>query len=194
MAKFNMKEYENFMEEEARQDRLQEELEDKRMEEAHDAEENWQDYQREQEEERRCEEFNNYPEYDEDDFDDDDSENSYGIDSLSFEELVAIFFEDVIELRKTEERKKADKMNELYFIRCEQLNADLDTVCECITRKATARNRHLNEVKAKKRAQQSAAILESKYRTSSVGTDYEEFRLYSRSTAAAKKVARVKTA
>lgn len=45
MAKFNMKDSENFMKEEARQDRLQEALEDKCEKEAYDADANWYDWQ-----------------------------------------------------------------------------------------------------------------------------------------------------
>lgn len=64
MAKFGMKDYEDFLKEEERQDRLQEKLEDKRYEEACEAEANWYAWQREQEEERLREEFNRYSEYD----------------------------------------------------------------------------------------------------------------------------------
>ena len=189
MAKFNMKDYEDYLEEEKRQDRLQEDLEDKRMEEAHDAEENWQDYQRAQEEERRLDEMmEEYPDYDWDDWDDDDLEDYadlLDVDDLDDDEddgdypvyIPELVTEDIV-LEQHIVKKSLER------------NQQEDRIC----RKSVARNRYLNEIKAQKRAQQSATILESKYRTSKVGTDYEEFRLYSRSTAAAKKVARVKTA
>lgn len=47
-----MKDYENFMAEEARQDRLQEELENRREEDRWDADEYWQAYKRKQEEDK----------------------------------------------------------------------------------------------------------------------------------------------
>lgn len=55
MAKFNMKDYEMAMLEEERQDRLQEELENRREKESWEAEANWRDYQRNQEEDKLAE-------------------------------------------------------------------------------------------------------------------------------------------
>lgn len=49
MAKFNMKDYENYMKEEERQNRLQEELECQQHEDDSDSDAIWRDYQRKQE-------------------------------------------------------------------------------------------------------------------------------------------------
>lgn len=270
MAKFNMKDYEMAMLEEERQDRLQEELENRREKESWEAEANWWDYQRKQEEERLREEFNRYPEYDgyfdEDDFDDDDCypEGEYDPDCNSdpdefqdsedaelfdpwyehiydygFQKYDCFDEQDLLDadvpdcdmdesLDRLQIEKELDLMEaELYYLEVEKpldelkLAGDYDShfwlsdgwyhdtdelYFENLyeeekdfeelrrVRKAASRNRHLNEIKAKRRAQQSANILASKYRNSTVGTDYEEFRLYSRSSAAKKKAARVKTA
>lgn len=199
MAKFNMKDYEDYMKEEERQNRLQEALESQRKEETSEADEFWRDYQREQEEEIRREEDADSNYYDYLDpwacwwdygYDLDDMDTAYDpYDDLLFvddpDEYDGYFDED-----DSDENDLIDDLLDLDGSELEGMSATI----ERISRKAVARNRHLNEIKAKKRAQQSAAILESKYHTSTVRTDYEEFRLYSRSSAATKKVARVKTA
>lgn len=216
MAKLTMKDYENFLEEEARQDRLQEDLEYKRYEESYESEENWRDYQRKQEEERRWEAFNRHPEYDgyfdeRDFFDDWEPEGEYdpdcysnpypddddpyddgrryddywGDDDLDDDDLDDDLYncysefdtEDIV--MECHIAKKSDERNQQE-----------DRIC----RKAVARNRHHAAEKAKRRAQQSATILASRYRNANLKTDYEEFRLYSRSIAAEKKAARIKTA
>lgn len=201
MGRLTMKDYENFLEEEARQDRLQRDLEYKRYEEAYEAEENWQDYQRKQEEERRWEAFNSCPEYDryfdKRDFYDDDREpeGEYDPDCYSnpYPDDDDCDDDDCVDdlYNCYSEFDTEDIVMECHIAKkSDERNQQEDRIC----RKAVARNRHLNEVKAKRRAQQSANILASKYRNSPVRTDYEEFRLYSRSSAAKKKVARVKTA
>lgn len=73
MAKFSMKDYENFMEEEKRQEQLQWEVECRREFETSGSERDWYDYLAKQEEIRRYDEFNSYPEYD-GYFDEDDSD------------------------------------------------------------------------------------------------------------------------
>lgn len=129
MAKFNMKDYENFMKEEARQDRLQNELEDRNREEAYDAVEDWHDWQREQEEERRRKEFNSYPEYD-GYFDEDDFDDDCDYDDGQYDDLDDSFSEDTV--LKCRIVKKSNKTNQQE-----------DRIC----RKAVARNRHLNKAK-----------------------------------------------
>ncbi len=64
----------------------------------------------------------------------------------------------------------------------------------CLERKSVARNRHLNELKAKKRAKNSASILTRKCLRGDFRLPYEEYRLVTRATAAIKKANRVKSA
>lgn len=174
MAKFSMKDYEDFMEEEKRQDQLQEELEDKRRDEDMKSDGSWYDYQvwlreqqqeklyRLQEEERRREYYEYFDERDfddgdpycmadlldtdvpdddcdhDDDCDDDDCDDDDLADDLynSYSEFDT---EDIVL-----EQRIAKKSNEM--------NQQEDRIC----RKAVARNRHLNKVKAKKSRAQKA--------------------------------------
>lgn len=183
-----MKEYENFMEEEARQDRLQEELEDKRMEEAYDAEENWQDYQREQEKERwRDEMMKENPDYDYHDYydanlgDSWDDDRDFYEDNLDDEDGDCYIHEFVTEdivlgqriIKKSAERNQQE---------------------ERIYRKAIARNQHHAAEKAKRRAKESAKILEARYYRAVNAIDDTDLRLSKRAHAASKKASRVKTA
>ncbi len=79
MAKLSMKNYEDFLQEEARQDRLQKELESKREFESLDSEEYWWDYQRKQEEDKRIDCYDDYDyDYFEDDYYEDDEDDGYG--------------------------------------------------------------------------------------------------------------------
>lgn len=142
MTKFNMKDYENYMEEEKRQDRFQEELEDKRMEEFYDADENWRDWQREQEEKRRLEEFNRYPEpdvyLDEDDF----FEDCYDDSEESYDDDFCYMFPNC-------------NMCSFYpchnFLGIQSSSEDaIDIYAERAGRKSVVRNRHLNKVKVRK--------------------------------------------
>lgn len=148
MAKLSMKDYENFLKEEARQDRLQEELEDRRKEESWEAEENWQDYQRSQEEERRRNEFNSYSEYyeyfDEDDFDDEEEVDLESIDP--FEGDLFYGMQEVEEDTVDEKRISTESIAR---------NPQEDRIC----RKAVARNRHLNKVKAKNSASRTSQFI-----------------------------------
>lgn len=150
MAKFSMKDYEDFMEEKKRQDQLQEELEDKRRDEDMKSDGSWYDYQvwlreqqqeklyRLQEEERRREYYEYFDERDFDDGDDDDCDDDDLADDLynSYSEFDT---EDIVL-----EQRIAKKSNEM--------NQQEDRIC----RKAVARNRHLNKVKAKKSRAQKA--------------------------------------
>lgn len=258
MAKFD---YEKFMREEAKQDRIQEELEDKLHEGDWEAERNWMAWQEKQKSESFFDDdpYSPYPEdYDDDPYLYDEDYGYYDDDPYWDEEDYGYYdddnpddylyppvygeiqtMEDVMELLDditvTPECKEyqpdecetecmissltAEDMYDMYWLQdmlnseghcsleddeidpCEEdLISEMglfeeDTVQEeFIAKKAVARNRHLNELKAKKRAKQCANILERRYQTSTVGTDYEEFRLYSRKAAAVKKVSRVKTA
>lgn len=231
MAKLTMKDYENFLEEEARQDRLQEELESKRYKESYESEENWRDYQRKQEEDKLAEmmykdddcylywDDDCYPdgEYDPDCYSDSDELQDLLDVDVPCDSDVSLIAEDLYDMYEyaseeeyCSEYENADfgeccymypscNMCSCYpcqsFFEMQILTEGIkDAEAERISRKSVARNRHLNEIKAKIRAQQSANILASKYHNSTVRTDYEEFRLYSRSSAAKKKAARVKTA
>lgn len=181
MARLTMKDYENFLEEEARQDRLQEELEYKRHEEAYEAEENWRDYQREQEEERRREEFNRYPEYDgyfderdflddwepEGEYDPDCYSNPYPDDDDPYDDGRRYDYDcdddDWDDYDPDDDDSDDDDLNELYqhhyFEYLEIMNSELEgmsATTERISRKAVARNRHLSKVKAKKSKAQKA--------------------------------------
>lgn len=164
MAKFNMKEYENFMEEEARQDRLQEELESKREFETLGSEYDWHDYLEKQEEERRREEFNHYPEYDgyfdKDDFEDDNC-NEDGYDPDDMETAYDPYGDLLFVPDEYDGYSDEDDSDDDYFID-DLLDLDdsdlegMSATTERISRKAVARNRHLSKVKAKKSKVQKA--------------------------------------
>lgn len=190
MAKFNMKDYEDFMEEEARQDRLQEDLEDKNTAEYWDTYENWQDWQEEQREEeyRQKQEdcdfesdwdydpLYDYYWWDYDDCDDDGFREFCSSDpEMEDHDLYALI----------------DELSKSIFL--EGYDGAYAT-SERLAKKSVARNRHHAAEKAKRRAKQSATILASRYRNANIKTDYEDFRLYSRSIAAEKKATRIKTA
>lgn len=171
MAKFNMKEYENFMEEEARQDRLQEELESKRQFETLGSEYDWHDYLEKQEEERRREEFNHYPEYDgyfdKDDFEDDDcNEDGYDPDDMEtaydpYGDL--LFVPDEYDGYSDEDDSDDDYfIDDLLYLDDSDLEG-MSATTERISRKAVARNRHHAAERAKRKAEKSAEILKGKF-------------------------------
>lgn len=151
MGRLTMKDYENFLEEEARQDRLQEELEYKRYEESYESEENWRDYQRKQEEERRWEAFNSYPEYDgyfdNDNFADDLRDDD--CDDDGFRE----FCSSAPEMEDHDLYPLIDELSKSIFL--EGYDGAYAT-SERLAKKSVARNRHLSKVKAKKSKAQKA--------------------------------------
>lgn len=155
MAKLTMKDYENFLEEEARQDRLQRDLEYQRYEESYDSEENWRDYQRKQEEERRCEAYNRHSEcdgyFDPDDFDDseDDDYDDDECDDDGFRE----FCPSVPEMEDHDLYALIDELSKSIFL--EGYDGAYAT-SERLAKKSVARNRHLSKVKAEKSKAQKA--------------------------------------
>lgn len=186
MAKFTMKDYENYMKEEERQARLQEELEIEASESATNWQEDFQKWQEKQEEEKRLEEMrrNSDSDWDYDwdyDYDDDyycdDDDEEYDVDACYL-------------------YPRCDSCSCYpcqYFLEMQSLDEDINDVeFERIGRKSASRNRHLNNIKAKKRAQKAAEILEKRYQRLHPKTQYEEYRLYTRQAAAVKKAARVK--
>lgn len=217
MAKFNMKDYEDYIKEEEKQARLQEDLEDQRMEEAWEAEANWRDWQRKQEyikfrllydeyENPYYEDpFDGLPELD--DYEDDDcyypdcEDDYYGSEYDPCDLLDAYdSYGDLLDYDVPYEEDGCCQLDDDYLDPLEEevsfgmLDFEETSIEEeRISRKSVARNRHLNELKARKRAQKSAYILKKRYQDSTVKTDYEEYRLYSRQVAAVKKTARVKT-
>lgn len=231
-----MKDYEDYIKEEEKQARLQEELEDQRKEEAWEAEANWRDWQRKQEyikfgllydeyENPYYEDpFDGWPELD--DYEDDDcyypdcEDDYYGSEYDPCDLLDAYDpYGDLLDSDIPCEQNSSLTAEDLYDMYAysyeedgycqldddyldpweEELSSgmlDFEETSieeERISRKSVARNRHLNELKARKRAQKSADILKKRYQDSTVKTDYEEYRLYSRQVAAVKKTARVKT-
>lgn len=180
MAKFNMKDYENFMKEETRQDRLQNELEYKNIEEARNADENWQDWQRQHKKERLDEmmyEYDDcyYPEC-EDDWDYDDMEAAY-------DPYGDLLDDDVPDEWNGCYYHSAEELYDMYANACEEFFGsdpdvydDLDDLIASenikfevnpeklrISRKAVSRNRHHASERAKKKAKKSAEILEAKF-------------------------------
>lgn len=162
MAKLTMKDYENFLEEEARQDRLQRDLEYQRYEESYDSEENWRDYKRRQEEERRCEEFNRYSEYDgyfdeRDFFDDWEPEGEYDPDCYSNpypdDDGFREFCSSAPEMEDHDLYALIDELSKSIFL--EGYDGAYAT-SERLAKKSVARNRHLSKVKAEKSKAQKA--------------------------------------
>lgn len=225
MSKFSMKDYDEYLKEEARQDQLQESLEIERNEQTfyNEFDGDWQSYLEEHKHDTEDDssQYDDYCDYEllardylsEDpldgypELDDDEDDDCYypecedDLDYDDMEEAYDPYGEDPYDgLPELD-----DGDDDSYYPRCEDDwdYDDMDLIIYeniklvvppeelRISRKAVARNRHLNEIKSKKRAQQTAAILKSKYRNFTAGTDYEEFRLYSRSTAATKKATRV---
>lgn len=182
MAKFNMKDYEDFMEEEKRQDQLQEKLDYRNREGAYDAEENWRDWQREQREEEYrqkqedCDfEYDwDYDPLDDDDCDDDDCDDDDLADDL-YNSYSEFYTEDIVS-----EWRIANKSDER--------NQQEDRIC----RKAVARNRHHAAEKAKRKAKKSARNLERRYWKADYRLPYEEYRLATRARVAIKKANRFK--
>lgn len=166
MAKFSMKDYEDFMEEEKRQDQLQEDLEDKNTAEYWDTYENWQDWQEEQREEeyRQKQEdcdfesdwdydplydyyWWDYDDCDDDDCDDDDCDDDDLADDL-YNSYSKFYTEDIVS-----EWRIANKSDER--------NQQEDRIC----RKAVARNRYLSKAKARNaKAQNAIYVAEREFR------------------------------
>lgn len=199
-----MKNYEDFMKEEERQDRLQENLEDKRKEEAAEADINWYRWQAEQrakEYEEQCYEddyfyddfypFLDDDSYPEGEYDPDCYSNPYPDDDDCDDDGFREFCSSAPEMEDHDLYPLIDELSKSIFL--EGYDGAYAT-SERLAKKSVARNRHHAAEKAKKRAQQSATILASRYRNATIKTDYEEFRLYSKSSAAKKKATRVKTA
>lgn len=182
MAKFDMKDYENFMKEEERQNRLQEELEIKHIEEDREADAIWRDWQAEQEAQKYEDQY-----YQDDDCycpecEDDYYDPSYLLDAYDpFGDLL----DAGVPYESESYRPTAEDLNDMYAYSLEEeyccledeyldpfeeelslgiSEFDEDAVeKELICRKATSRNRHHASEKAKKRAEKAAEILESKF-------------------------------
>lgn len=187
-----MKDYENYMKEEEKQARLQEELEIESIESARNWQEDFQEWQRKQEEEKRLEEMMRNSDWDYDwdyDWDDDyycDSDDDYDLDVDDEEyDIDSCYLYPRCDICSCYPCQ--------YFLEMQSLDEDINDVeFERIERKSASRNRHLNNIKAKKRAQKAAEILKKRYQRLHLRTKYEEYRLYSRQAAAVKKSARVK--
>lgn len=197
MSKFNMKDYEDFMKEEERQNRLQRDLEYKRYEESYESEENWRDYQRKQEEERQWEAFNSYPEYDgyfdEDDFRDNDSDDGdYGLKEAydPFGDLLDANVSDLDDdsCEGCYMYPRCDMCScypcHYFFemqILAEGINNLKDIEAERGERKSVAINRQLNKAKARKsKAQNATYVAQREFRKCSrriCKLDREYFKL-----------------
>lgn len=205
-----MKDYEKAILEEERQDRLQKELEYKRYQESSEAEANWRYYQRKQEEDKFAEMM------DEDDFfgylDDDCYYLECEDDEESYDPCGDLLDAGVPDESNGCYRPTEGELYNMYANACEEffgyepdVEDDLDDLITSeyiklevdpeelrISRKSIARNRHLNEIKAKKKSQKTAEIFKRRYWKSDFRLPYEEYRLYTRATAAIKKANRVK--
>lgn len=178
MAKFNMKDYEDYMKEEERQDRLQEELEYQQHEDDSDADAIWRDYQRKQE--RQAFE----------DYEDDDCYYPECDDYWDYDDMEAAYdpYGDLLDDDVPDEwdgcyRPTAEDLYDMYANACEELlggdpdvEDDLDDLIASenikfevnpeklrISRKAVSRNRHHASKRAKKKAKKCAEILEAKF-------------------------------
>lgn len=185
MAKLSMKDYANFLEEEERQDRLQEELEYKRFEEDLEAAANWRDYQEDQKAKKYEEQYYkdygyHYPEY-EDDYDPYDlldAEVPCQTDSfLAAEDLYDMYAYACGEDDCYCEPEDIDFLEEQIISGTQQVEEDTvdeKRICkksvvrnqqeERICKKAILRNRNYASKKEKKRDKMVSEIINEQYR------------------------------
>lgn len=211
MAKFNMKDYDEFLKEEEKQARLQKELEYQREEEAIEANANWRDWQEDQKSKEYEEYYEDdncyYPECEDDYYgpeyapwellDEDDCcyEEDYWADAnWKDDDLYDYYFDDFGTEDFYPDPEMEDPWEDELDPNLTAQDDDLAIWLNILDRKSVARNRHLNEEKAKKRAKKSASMLMRKCLRGDFRLPYEEYRLVTRATAASKKANRFKFA
>lgn len=171
MSKFSMKDYDEYLKEEARQDQLQESLESNRDLQTlyKEYKGDWQRYLDEHKRDTEdddcyypeCEDDDCYYPQCEDDWDYDDMELAYDpYGDLLAEDLYEMYASACEELFSSDP-DVGDDLDDL--IASENIKFEVNPEKLRISRKAVSRNRHHASERAKKKAKKSAEILEAKF-------------------------------
>ena len=157
MAKFSMKDYENFMKEEANQNQLQKTLEDKNNSESYGSSYDYEVWLEKQKEEKRREEMMAYYDWKYNDYVDDDWEDDDDVDDdWEDDDDVDDDWEDDDDVDDDWEDDDWQD-DDSYLLEVQHIEA------EKIGRKAISRNRRYASEKAKKKATKSAEVLTAKF-------------------------------